>query len=61
MGLITIGMDSSDEFNEATDEEGTSQQATRILKQQTNVDPGKISGSDGGEYEYDCLLGCCAV
>jgi hypothetical protein len=22
---------------------------------------GEISGSHGGEYEYDCLLGCCAV
>jgi hypothetical protein len=23
--------------------------------------PGEISGSHGGEYEDDCLLGCCAV
>jgi hypothetical protein len=22
---------------------------------------GEISGSDGGEYEDTCLLGCCAV
>jgi hypothetical protein len=22
---------------------------------------GEISGSHGGEYEDDCLLGCCAV
>jgi hypothetical protein len=22
---------------------------------------GEISGSHGGEYEYNCLLGCCAV
>jgi hypothetical protein len=22
---------------------------------------GEISGSHGGEYEYDCLLGCCVV
>jgi hypothetical protein len=22
---------------------------------------GEISGSHGGKYEVDCLLGCCAV
>jgi hypothetical protein len=22
---------------------------------------GEISGSDGGKYEDDCLLGCCAL
>jgi hypothetical protein len=26
-----------------------------------NVRYSEISGSHGGEYEDDCLLGCCAV
>jgi hypothetical protein len=27
----------------------------------TSLDIDEISGSYGGEYEDDCLLGCCAV
>jgi hypothetical protein len=26
-----------------------------------NIKLGKISGSDGDEYENGCLLGCCIV
>jgi hypothetical protein len=39
--LITDGLHSSDECNEATDEEGSllPEQATRISKQETKVDP----------------------
>jgi hypothetical protein len=33
-----------------------------IKKEYENADAlDDISGSHGGEYEDDCLLGCCAV
>jgi hypothetical protein len=31
------------------------------LKMPCQCTPSEISGSDGGEYEDGCLLGCCAV
>jgi hypothetical protein len=33
----------------------------RILKSSWTKLMCEISGSHGGEFEHDCLLGCCAV
>jgi hypothetical protein len=32
-----------------------------ILRLGDKVFPSEISGSHGGDYEVDCLLGCCTV
>jgi hypothetical protein len=31
------------------------------LKWEDNIKIGDVSGSHGGEYEVDSLMGCCAV